>query len=149
MSFHSISLSHAVENLLEDFVENYHLNYEVTGPHWMSNIRDMWEEFLEDEANRCFESLKVKYLLEFGFDEAFGVVVEKRGSLIGFPKENIMSYLYSTVLHHLAYEKYGDIEDIVATRVGELTCECGEIKSKEDMYCDECEEKQNKCEEDA
>lgn len=140
MSNSNMPLRSAVKQIRDDFVENYHTNYDVKSPNWYDSICDNWVEVLDDEANRCFESIKVKYLLEYGFDEAFALVRE-----VGMPpKDGVISYLYYHVIDNMVREGFGDVEGDVRTYIRENSCDfCGVTDSDtvNGGVCEECEEK--------
>ena len=133
-------LRSAVKQILDDFVENYHTNYDVKSSNWYDSICDNWREVLDDEANRCFESIKVKYLLEYGFDEAFALVRE-----FGMPPhEGVISYLYYHVMGDIILGEFGYIEGVVRTYIENNRCDfCGKIDPDtiSGGACEECDEK--------
>ena len=133
-------LRSAVKQLLDDFVENYHTNYELNDVY--GSIRDNWCEMLSEEAGRCFESIKVKRLLEYGFDEAFALV---RGfGMGGIPYDGFVSHLYYHVMDDLVCKEFGDIEDVVRTYIENNRCDfCGKIDPDtiSGGACGECDEK--------
>lgn len=141
-------LRSAVKQILDDFVENYHTNYKVDDDSifgdskWGDLIRDNWCEMLDDEANRCFESIKVKYLLEYGFDEAFALVREF--GMGGIPHDGFVSYLYYHVVDNMVREEFGDIEYVVRSYIENNMCDfCGKIDPDtiSACVCEECYEK--------
>jgi len=114
----TMELYRVAKDLFDDFVKNYCDNYDVS-PEAMSKhtILDNWHEYLDHEANITFESLKIKYVSEYGFDEAFKLVrdyvYEDDKNLVELPEYNIVSYLYYHLLLHVIREEFGCVEEAV------------------------------------
>lgn len=118
----TMELYRVAKDLFDDFVYNYVDTYDVSPEAMVKHpIMDNWREYLDNEANITFESLKIKYVSEYGFDQAFKLVrdyaYEDGKNLVELPKDYILTYLYYHLLLHVIREEFGCVEKAVMRRL--------------------------------